>query len=1357
MIKFNTLFLACICALPLFAQQSLPVRFQSGTEYFPENFALVLENPATPAADIVNGRYIRYIQCEKIPTAGERAALEAEGVQFLEYVTFGAYLVSLPQDFDLKKLEKIRVRSVVEVKTEWKLAKSLRERPFGEWAVHGDLLDVNLQVYPHISIAQGAELCRRLGMTILLEGNQNGFLQVRFLQDNLEAIAALPWVRSLELMPPPSLPDDVRGRALHRSNSLDGDHALSKKFNGEGVSVLVRDDGPLGPHIDYQGRLFNLTDQGGNGTHGDGVGGILAGAGNLDPTKKGMAAGATVYAIRYTPEFQDQTLPLHLEKNVTVTNTSYSNGCNLGYTLASQTVDKQIFESPTLMHVFSAGNSNGIANCLSYGAGNQWGNITGGHKMAKNAIVTANLYSDATIVESSSRGPAYDGRLKPDISANGNEQFSTDHNNAYLEFGGTSAAAPGIAGCLAQLTHAYKTLHGGEQPNAALLKAAILNTANDLGNPGPDFKFGWGHVNARRALRLLEENRWLEGEIEQGEQKTYAFQISGNVRQARIMLYWADPPAAVSAAQSLLNDLDLTASANADGSNYLPWKLDPTPDPAILDLPASRSRDSLNNTEQIALDNPALGTYTVKISGTEVPFGPQRFFLVWEFLTDEIRLTYPAGGEGFVPGETERIHWDAFGNQGTFSLRYSTDNGFSWQQIADVPGNQRMYDWTVPNLVSGRIRLLIQRNLQSHTTEFPLTIAPLPTDIQVEKVCPNSMTINWKPAADTLASEIYLLGNKYMNIVGATASNTLTFPLQNGGSEQWVSVRAKSGSSLAGRRAVAVRWPGELKNCVQADDLGVRELVSPGNSAAIRCSPFSVPVTVKMNNEGTNAISGAVLYYQVNDKPVVSQNLPNITPSQTLSFTFQTPIQITENEVVNLKVWSSYAPEDAFFNDTLRRTFIAVAKPANSYFMEGFQGADFPPFGWRVTNPDGSFTWTRTAQAVIGADGQPSRALQMYHYFYIGAGEHDYLDMIPVDLSGLANPAVSFDLAHAQRGNFIEQLRVEVFPACDLAAQPIVIWQKSDPELATAASSGAFTPNEASDWRKEIVSLNQFAGQKIIIRFVAVNDMGNSTYLDNIGIVEYDVSQPIAAFTASSDSVCIGDTLWFEAVPTGGSFTNYEWHFGTLAQPTSAAGIGPHAVKYILFGDKNVRLTTSNVIGNDTIIETIKVLSPPSADFSAQINGLTATFNNSSQNALSYLWDFGDGNTSTAANPVHTYANPETYLVKLEATNQCKTAEKILSVPISTSVSNLSEQFAVRIMPNPTASDFRVEIESRIAENEVRLSLFDTQGRLVKEVETNVNQGFNSVSFENLHLPKGVYQLNLQAATGWQGFTVVVQ
>jgi len=1358
--NFSTILLlvaAWLSAFSAFSQQNTAVQFAWGPEYFPANYAEIRQHPGVTANELVNGRLVRYLQCTKLPTTTERAVLETAGVQFITYVRFGAYLVSLPQNFDFSLLEKLHVRSVIRVPGEWKLARSLREKPYGAWAVHGDKIDVNLQLYPHISIARGAELCRQHGLEVLLEGRENGFLQVQLPEANLAALAGLPFIQYLELTSAPGEPEDTRGRSLHRANLLDSDYGLGKHYNGTGVNVLVRDDGQLGPHIDFKGRLSNRalgTPE--SGTHGDGVGGIIGGAGNLDPTKKGMAAGATLFTVDYAAEFQDQTLPLHLNENVTITNTSYSNGCNTGYTIIAQTIDKQLFEHPTLMHIFSAGNSNGV-NC-GYGAGNQWGSITGGHKMGKNAIATANLVADATLDPSSSRGPAHDGRLKPDISANGTDQNSCSPNNSYQVFGGTSGAAPGIAGCLAQLTQAYKEMHNGTYPSAALLKVALLNTANDLGNVGPDFKFGWGHVNAQRAWHLLAENRWLEGSTEQGNTATHSIEVPAGVKLAKIMVYWAERPAAANASKTLLNDLDLTVT-NAEGVVSLPWKLDPTPNPAVLDLPAGQGRDSLNNVEQVALDNPAADIYTVTIQGTEVPFGPQSYVVAWEFVTDAVTLTYPAGGEGFVPGETERLHWDAYGNSGDFVLLYSTNNGNSWLPITTITdATKRTYDWTVPTTVSGQVRVQVTRGASSDTTDFPLTIARIPQNLEIKKVCPDSLTVGWTILTnDTLSYGVYLLGAKYMDLVGITDTNFYTLPIQNAGLEQWVAVRASHDNGLAGRRSKAISWPGELKNCPQTNDLGVRELIEPNGGAIIACVPTSQNVTVRLINEGTDPVIGATLYYQINNDALVGEAVDTIPSGETVFFTFQTPVPIVENGQVDLKVWANYANDYVFFNDTLALTFQVTVGATMGYFVEGFNNAVFPPPGWTIINPDNSTTWMQTTNEVIGSDGLPTKAVEISWFTYQTRGQEDYLYLSPVDLGSVANPALFFDLAHAgYDGNYSDALAVQVFQNCDLSGQPVTIWQKADPELASLPNqTTGFTPTSGGDWRSEIISLSQFAGQSVVIRLVSTNDYGNNLFLDNIGIVEYNVSLPDATFTVSSDSVCRTDTVMIAlAVPELTS--DYKWTFGTSAVPTSATGAGPHAVRYNTPGLKTVRLIAQNNFGKDTTTQTLRVLSLPVVNFSSVPDGLTVTFTNTSVNAVSYVWDFGDGETSPEANPVHTYAGTGTYNVKLSATNACKTVDKTLVFSFTSGLRDLQDQIGVRVLPNPTAGDFQVELQSRIA-GDLRLRLLDAQGRLVKTANLTIKPGLTTVPFVQLQLAKGVYQLVIQGDAGLQTFPVVVQ
>jgi hypothetical protein len=178
----------------------------------------------------------------------------------------------------------------------------------------------------------------------------------------------------------------------------------------------------------------------------------------------------------------------------------------------------------------------------------------------------------------------------------------------------------------------------------------------------PDFRFGYGQINAWRAFRLLQDKRYLADTLGQAQTKSHAVTMPAGLLQARIMLVWSDPPANQQAAQALLNDLDLTVVAPDGTTTLLPWKLNPTPNATTLNAPAGVGRDSLNNVEQVSIDLPAAGQYQIKVTGTDVPFGPQGYFLTWEFVSDSIKLTYPNGGEGFASGSSQRLHWDAHGN-----------------------------------------------------------------------------------------------------------------------------------------------------------------------------------------------------------------------------------------------------------------------------------------------------------------------------------------------------------------------------------------------------------------------------------------------------------------------------------------------------------------------------------------------------------------------------------------------------------------------------------------------------------------------------------------------------------------------
>ncbi len=1356
--RIFSLFIWCWCTGGwLFSQQMPPSHGRSNGALsitLSNNYSQSGESASFWPEDTVKGYYHRRVYCDPLPSSRARALLQAEGVQVLSYVSKNTYLMALPVGFDEKRLSLVGARRVWMPTPEEKMNANLKERPYGTWAVDGDRVHAYVQVYPQLRIEEASERFRALGYDVVEMGNQNGFLHLCIPIAELSAVAALPFVRYLELLPPPSVSEDVQGRSLHRANLLDMDAPLGRKYDGTGVSVVVRDDGPLGPHIDFQGRYTDWfsADEGFNGTHGDGVAGILGGAGNLNPHMRGMAPGVHLYTVRYQASFQDATLNLHTEQGATITNTSYSNGCNAGYTLTAQTVEQQLYNYPTLMHVFSAGNE-GQSNC-NYGAGSGWGNITGGHKVAKNAVVVANLRSDGTLHPTSSRGPAHDGRLKPDLAAHGHGQGSTSHHHTYQTFGGTSAAAPGVAGVMAQLTQAYREHFNSEDPPAALLKAALLNTANDLGNPGPDFQFGFGLVNAWRAYRLLLEKRWLQAQTDHQVASVHSLTIPPNVRRARILLYWVDPPAEAGNARALINDLDLLV-VGPDGTTYLPWTLDPTPDPAALQTPAKPGRDSLNNVEQVTVINPPAGEYTVSVRGFEVPLGPQSYYLVWDFLDDSLKLVYPTGGEGLAPGDTCRLHWDSPDSTLPFLLHYSLDDGQTWLPIQALSGEQRMCEWRVPDVVSPRVRVRVSQGSRSDVSELPLSIVGVPKDLRVERVCLDSAVLSWTPLQDTLRYDVYLLGEKYMEIATTVTTSRAAIPLVNTGQELWFSVRASAPSGLAGRRAVAVSWSGGLFECAQPHDLALRALLAPNKKeveSLIACEPTTWPVSVRVANEGTLPASGALICYQLNNEPVETEALPDLPAGQSIDFTFSKAIYTAKNGANQLRVWTKFAPEKVFFNDTLTLNFHTALEATGEYFTQGFEAPAFPPIGWAIVNPDDDVTWRRFSSTVIGPDGQPTRAVFLNFFSYPITGQEDYLYLPPLDMSLLSEARLVFNWAYAPySAEFSDSLRVEAFPDCDLSAPPVLLWAKGGVGLGTRAPlTTAFTPSSAEHWRKASIPLGLFADRRVIVRFSGVNGYGNNLFLDNIGIAVKDTSRPRAHILASADTLCrVLDTVRLWAMPVNASHA-YRWSFGTGALPASTAnGPGPHEVRFLVAGQRQIRLIVSDDNEADTAFYSLFVIGTASSDFSWVAHQDTVVFTNASAMADTYEWDFGDGNTSAEVNPTHIYAAPGQYTVRLKASNRCSATAAVREQTIHLDFVRVREPAEVafaRVVPNPNTGAFALQVSLR-QPVEVRIDLLDAQGRLIERRVETLPAGQSALAFHR-PLPAGVYLLQLHTSSG---------
>ncbi|MDA1008973.1 MAG: S8 family serine peptidase [Bacteroidetes bacterium] len=884
--------------------------------------------------DRSNNINYHFVCFSKIPSNKEKENIRDIGIDFLEYIPNRAYVVSIPKNINITTLSDFGILAISAIKPHYKIDPKLQNNNFPVWALDNNKLSVKVLLYKNADIFSVQESFKMSNYQIDAINSFSNSITLKIDPIELSALSTINEVWYIEPIDPPSEKENKTGRTLHRSNTINTEYTSGRHYNGEGINIMMQDDGIIGPHIDYQGRI-DQSNCGGCSTssgddHGDHVAGTIMGSGNLDPIAAGMSDAAFLYVYSSNNNNYYDVPLLYQNNDVIITSKSYSNGCNAGYTSLAKDLDEQINLYPSLIHVFSAGND-GSSDC-GYGAGSGWGNVTGGHKQGKNVIAVANLTSSGILASSSSRGPAADGRIKPDIGAKGSSVNSTIPDNDYGLKTGTSMSCPGIAGVMGQLYQAYKELNGGQNPNSSIMKNVLLNAADDIGNPGPDFQHGWGEVNVLRAVTMLENNQYLIDNISQGGTNTHSITIPSGTNQLKLMVYWHDKEASANASPALVNDLDIELFDDLGNSVELPWVLDTTANSAALNSNAIKGADHINNMEQITMDNPLPGNYTLMVSGNSIPFGPQEYSVSYVFLNDEITLTYPVGGEGWVASESEIIRWDAYGNSGNFTLEYTIDGGANWIGVnSSINGSNRQYTLvSVPNVVANNAKVRVSRNGFSDESDDFFSIINVPQNVVVDWICPDSVYVFWNAVSGATSYEVSMLGNMYMDSMTTTTTTNAFFlnpnPLVT---DSWFSVCAKV-NGKKGRRAIAVNAQPTYNGCtdVPIADFSV--------SSSLSCSgeiSFSDLSQNQPNNwswdfgdGNTSSLQDPVHNYQSSGsysvQLIVSNNLGADTVFyQNLFSVNYTPAPITYNDTsfVNPSsfILSSSSNNVKWFSDTL--------------------------------------------------------------------------------------------------------------------------------------------------------------------------------------------------------------------------------------------------------------------------------------------------------------------------------------------------------------------------------------------------------------------------------------------------------
>ena len=313
------------------------------------------------------------------------------GATFLHYLPKKAYLVSLDDDFRIPQSLKNKVRTVIRMSPEMKYHQQVYDRSIPEYAAVGNKYKMHVRYFEDLDPSWVAASMVNVAEKIDLDEvfvHEDGMVELNIHPRDIRKLALVPFLYYIQPMEHPGEPDNYKARTSHRVNAVSSNIPGGYNLDGSGVVVSHGDDGIIGEHIDFTGRLEQRT-SGNIGDHGDHVAGTIFGAGNLEPEGRGMAPDAEIIYYSY-PNNLNNIAADYANDAARITASSYSSGCN-SYTNDTRQKDQDMRLMPHLVHVFSAGNNNG--NNCGYGAGSQWGNITGGHKQGKNVIAVANLNS----------------------------------------------------------------------------------------------------------------------------------------------------------------------------------------------------------------------------------------------------------------------------------------------------------------------------------------------------------------------------------------------------------------------------------------------------------------------------------------------------------------------------------------------------------------------------------------------------------------------------------------------------------------------------------------------------------------------------------------------------------------------------------------------------------------------------------------------------------------------------------------------------------------------------------------------------------------------------------------------------
>lgn len=602
------------------------------------------------------------VQLVRPVDATARAALKDAGIELLDYLGNDAFFAAIAPKGSYPPIDasNLGLRAVSAIDASWKMHPSLVSGDPPEWIVvpppseSDDDPRAAIYVLLHSDVDAAAAIAAvrsRHGATIRSRLRTINAFVIEIPVSALRALADEDAVQWIEPALPPLSETNDGNRELTQAAVA---QAPPYSLTGAGVRVLVYDVGRIdADHPDFASRVIS-GDDANVSPHSTHCAGSVAGDGyNSDGLYRGMAPNAELLSYGIggigsgLPLYSDPGdlesdyfNALHLYGFDIATNSIGTNTCRNGYScditgnygVTSAVIDGMVRGGlgQPLIVLFANGNERSCQRCRDEGVHTPEGyHSTAPPACAKNHISVGAVNSDDDQVTFfTSWGPTDDGRLKPDICGPGCQLTgdegvtSTVPGGGYTAYCGTSMATPTTAGLCALLLEDLRTRRPdtGRLLNSTM-KILLCHNAFDLGLPGPDYQSGYGSARIVDTIDFARQGNFFERAVDQGGENTFLLRVLPGESELKVTLAWDDLPGTANILKALINDLDLVV-IDPQARRHYPWTLDPGNPGA----PAARDRaDHLNVIEQVFVENPEAGLWTVSVLAYNVPVGPQYF------------------------------------------------------------------------------------------------------------------------------------------------------------------------------------------------------------------------------------------------------------------------------------------------------------------------------------------------------------------------------------------------------------------------------------------------------------------------------------------------------------------------------------------------------------------------------------------------------------------------------------------------------------------------------------------------------------------------------------------------------------